>query len=164
MFMPCDQFPFRYARGRSVNGYKARIGDIASGNGLRLLRAFKKRERGFHASDLDRFLREYLVPDIVAALKTDGHIPLSKERKRQLAKSVNLEILDYGSMDGALIMRVWFAKRNELPTLGIDVWRTARLRLYGGWVNVTSSNIKVAMKISSEIRSLFSRPLRKSLR
>jgi len=159
--MLTDQFPFRYARGRSLNGYKSRIGAIASGSGLKLLRTLKKRERGFYAGDLDRFLRECLTPDIVAALKTEGYIPLSKERKRQLAKSVNVEIFDYRSKDGAVNMRISFAKRNELPTLGFDVWRAARLRLYGGWVSVTSSNIKVTLTISNEIRSLFSLPLRK---
>ena len=147
-----------------MNGYKARIDTIASGNGLKLLSTFKERERGFNAGDLDRFLREFLTPDIVAALKAEGRIPLSKERKRQLAKSVNVEVFDYRSEDGAVNIRVSFAKRNELPTLSFDVWRATRLRLYGGWVNVTSSNIKVALKISNEIRSLFSLPLRKSLR
>jgi hypothetical protein len=144
-----------------VNGYKARIGAVASANGLKLLSTFKERARGFSAGDLNRFLRECLAPDIVAALKTDGHIPLSNERRRQLAKSVNLELLDYRSEDGAVIMRVWFARRNELPALGIDAWRTSRLRLYGGAVNVTSPDSKVAFKISNEIRSLFSLPLRK---
>ena len=134
---------------------------IASGNGLLLLGTSKERERGFYAEDLDRFLREILTPDIVAALKTDGRIPLSKERKRRLAKAVNVEVFDYRSEDGATNMRVSFAKRNELPTLSFDVWSAARLRLYGGWVIVTSSNNKVALKISNEIRSLFSLPLRK---
>ena len=159
--MATDQFPFRYARGRSLNGYKSRIGDIASRSGLNLLGTFKKRERGYHAGDLDRFLGEFLTPEIVATLKTEGRIPLSKERKRRLAKSVNVEVFDYRSEDGALNIRVSFAKRNELPTLGYDVWCAARLRLYGGWVDVTSSNTKVALKISNEIRSLFSLPLRK---
>ncbi len=78
-----------------------------------------------------------------------------------MAKSVNVEVFDYRSEDGATHMSVSFAKRNELPTLGFDTWRAARLRRYGGWVNVTSSNIKVALKISNQIRTLFSLPLRK---
>ena len=159
--MTTDQFPFRYARGRSSNGYKARIGEIAAANGLIMRSTSKKRERGFSASDLRRFLREYLTPDIVAALKSEGRIPLSNERKSQLAKSVTLEVLDYRSEDGTVNMRVWFATRNELPTLGYDTWRAARLRLYGGCVNVTSSNTKVTLTISNQIRSLFSLPLRK---
>jgi len=156
-----DMFMFRYTKASSRQAILARLKRFWDKENCDIM---KRRQvfSGFSVSDIEGGAQSIQLKSILKTKNRSSSwaelIPAS--RRELLARRVDLWCLNILGPAHAFTVNISLACRNELPALGYELWTAKRIRLFGGDVVVSARTRQTLIKVASQMRKLFSVPLR----